>query len=85
MSMCLARGGVGGMGRERIGFGFTNHEGPGGVWDLCQCLGCVCVGGGGGGSGWFGPWSGRVGWCYVCLRCKSGLYVGMRGLCICVV
>ena len=44
MCMYLARGGVGGAGGERIGFGFTN---PGGKWDMCLCFGCGGVGGGG--------------------------------------
>ena len=35
------------------------------------------------GSG-FGPGSGGVGWCYVCVRCESGLSVSMAGPGICV-
>ena len=37
MCMCLARGGVGGEGGEwmRIGLGFTNPVGTGGVLDMC--------------------------------------------------
>ena len=32
-----------------------------------------------------GPGSGRVGWCYVCVCCESGLSVLMAGpgICIC--
>ena len=45
MCMCLARGGVGGEGSERmrkLGLGFTNPVETGGV--LVMCLGCggVC-------------------------------------------
>ena len=38
MCMCLARGGVGGVGGEwvtRLGLGFTNSEGTWGKWDMC--------------------------------------------------
>ena len=31
-----------------------------------------------------GPMSGGVGWCYICVRCESGLSVYMTGLGICV-
>ena len=31
-----------------------------------------------------GPASGAVGWCYVCVRCESGLSVKMAGPGICV-
>ena len=30
------------------------------------------------------PGSGGVGWCYVCVRCESGLYVYISGPRICV-
>ena len=46
--MCLARGGVGGEGGEwmrRLGLGFTNPVGTGGVLDVCLCFGCGGVGG----------------------------------------
>ena len=31
-----------------------------------------------------GTLSGRVGWCYVCVSCESGLFVQMVGTGICV-
>ena len=46
--MYLARGGVGGEEGEwmrRLGFGFTNSVGIGGVLDVCLCFGCCGVGG----------------------------------------
>ena len=73
MCMCLARGGVGGEGGEwmrELVLGFTNPLGTGGV---CLCFGCGGVGGVGG--EWLGQGSGAVGWCYVCVRCESGLSV----------
>ena len=30
------------------------------------------------------PGSGRVGWCYVCVSCESGLFVQMAGPVICI-
>ena len=43
--------------------GFTSPAETGGVLDVCMfCGGLV-------------PASGRVGWCYVCLSCESGLLV----------
>ena len=43
---------------------------------MCLCFGCGGVGGVGGGVGrGLGPGSGAVGWCYVCVRCESGLSV----------
>ena len=57
MYMCLARGGVGGVGGEWVrglGLGFTNPGGTGIKWDLCLCFGC---------GGKLGQGSGRVGWC----------------------
>ena len=46
---------------KRLGLGFTNLVGTGGVWDVCLYLGCGSVG------GWvvgreLGPGSGGVGW-----------------------
>ena len=35
-------------------------------------------------SGWLGPGSGRVGWCYICVCCESGLSVHMAGPGICI-
>ena len=54
MYMSLARGGVGGVGGERIGLGLTNSGGTWGKWDMRLCFGCGGVGGVGGGSGWEG-------------------------------
>ena len=76
--MCLARGG---MGEERgewmrgLDLGFTNPVRTGGVLDVCLCLGC-----GGVDEEWrvsrgLGPVYGGVVWCYVCVRCESGLTV----------
>ena len=51
MRMCLARGGVGGVGGEwvtELGLGFTNSGGTWGKWDMCLCFGCGGVGGVGG-------------------------------------
>ena len=51
MCMCLARGGVGGVGGEWVtglGLGFTNSGGTWGKWDMCHCFGCGGVGGVGG-------------------------------------
>ena len=47
---------------------------------MCLCLGCSC----GGWCRWgigrgLGPASGRVGWCYVCVRCEFGIFVRMTG------
>ena len=38
------------------------------------------------GGKWVGAWTRvlRVGWCYVCVSCKSRLYVYMAGLGICI-
>ena len=30
-------------------------------------------------GGWLGPGSGRVGWCYLCVCCESGLSVLLAG------
>ena len=46
--MCLARGGVGGVGGEWVtglGLGITNSGGTWGKWDMCLCFGCGGVGG----------------------------------------
>ena len=66
MCMCLARGGVGGVGGEWVtglGLGFTNSVG---TWEGGICVLVVVVLGV---SGW-AAWS-RVGWCYVCVCCES--------------
>ena len=61
---------------RELGLGFTNPVGTGGVLDMCLCFGCGGMGGVGGGVGrGLGPGSGAVGWCYVCVRCESGLSV----------
>ena len=38
----------GGEWMRRLGLGFTNHMGTGGVLDVCLCFGCGGVGGVGG-------------------------------------
>ena len=48
MCICLARGGVGGVGGEWVtglGLGFTNSEGTWRKWDMCLYFGCSGVGG----------------------------------------
>ena len=48
MCMCKARGGVGGVGGERVtglGLGFTNSGATWGKWDMCLCFGCSGVDG----------------------------------------
>ena len=61
--LCLARGRVGGEWMTGLGLGITNSGGTWGKWDMCLmfwlqwCWGRV--------GGWL--WSGRVGWCYVCV------------------
>ena len=63
MCMCLARGGVRCVVGEWVtGLGFTNSGGTWGKWDMCVFWLRWCWGG-----KWFGPGSGRVGWCYVCV------------------
>ena len=76
--MCIFdSGGVGGERgewvRERIGFGLYQS-----CWSRGS-VGCVsvfwlrCCGWGVG--RWFGPGSGGVGWCYVCVSWESGFTV----------
>ena len=62
----------GGEWMSELGLGFTNPVGTGGVLDMCLCFGCGGVGG-----EWVGAWTrvGSGGWCYVCVRCESGLSV----------
>ena len=50
-----------------LGLGFTNPVGTGGVFDVYLWWVAVVYG--------LGPWFGRVGWCYVCVRCESGFSV----------
>ena len=56
-----------------LGLGFTNPLGIWGVLDTYLCFGCGGVGGVG------GEWVGRVLWCYLCVKCESGLSVYMVG------
>ena len=65
----------GGEWMRELGLGFTHPVGTGGVLDMCVfwlrwCGWCRW----GVGRG-FGPGSGAVGSCYVCVRCESGLSV----------
>ena len=64
MCMCLALGGVGGVGGEwvtGVGLGFTNSAGTWGKWDMCLCFGCRGVGVGGECvGGWARVWEGGV-------------------------
>ena len=46
---------------------------------MCLCFGSDGVDGVGGGGRRHRPRSGRVGWCYVYVRCESGLIVLMAG------
>ena len=64
-------GGEGGGWMRELGLGFTNPVGTGGVLDVCPWLGCGDVGGVGGGVGRVGA----VEWCYICVRCESGISV----------
>ena len=70
MSICLARGSMGGEGGEwmrGLGLGFTNPERTGGVLDVCLCLGCGGVGG-----QWVGDLDkGLEGRCYICVSLDS--------------
>ena len=79
MCMCLARGGVGGEGGEwmrGLGLGLYKSCGNSGsvgrvsVFRLRWCGWCRW-----GVGRVLGPGSGGVGWCYVCVRCESGLSV----------
>ena len=75
MCMYLAWGSVGIEGGEwmgELGFGFTNPVRTGGMLDVCLCCGGVR---GGGLVRGLRLGSGEVGWCYVCVRCESGLSV----------
>ena len=58
-------------GMRGLGLDFTNPVGTWGVLDVCLCFGCGGVGG-----EWVGGLDqGLEGWCYVCVRCESGLSV----------
>ena len=67
---------------KRIGFGLYQSCGDRGsvgrvsVFWLLWCRWGVGRG--------LGPGSVAVGWCYVCVRCESGLFVYMAGPGICV-
>ena len=77
MCMCLARGWVEAVGVTGLGMDFTNS---GGTWKSGVCVLVAVVWVVLGESGWvFGPGSGRVGWCYVCVCCESGFSVLMAG------
>ena len=64
MCMCLARGGVGGVGGEwgtALGLGSTDSGGTWGKWDMCLCFGCGSVSGvGGEWAAWARVWEGGV-------------------------
>ena len=65
----------GGEWMRGLGLGVTNPVGTGGVLDVCVFWlrwGGWCRWGVGRGSG---PGSGKEGWCYVCVSCKSGCTV----------
>ena len=77
-------GGVGGVGSEWVtglGLGFTNS---GGTWGMCLFWLRWCGWCWGRMDGWLGPESGRVGFCYVCVCCESGLSALMAGPGICI-
>ena len=70
MCMCLARGGVGGVGGEWVtglGLGFTNSGGTWVKWDMCLCFGC-----------------GGVEWCWGRVGGRLGSGEGGVVLCLCV-
>ena len=80
--MCLAWGGVAGVGGEWVtglGLGFTNSEGTWGKWDMCLCFGCGCVGGVGESrwAAWANVWEGGVVLC-LCVLLVWILYVDGR-------
>ena len=84
MCMCLARGGVGGVGGDCVtglGLGFTNSGGTWGKWDMCLCFGWGGVGGewvGDLGQG-LGGWDGVMSVCVVSLDylCKWQVQVSV--------
>ena len=74
--VCVARGGVGGVGDEWVtglGLGFTNSGGTWGKWDICLCFGC---GVGGVGGEWVGSLG--LGGCYGVMY---GCVVSLDSLC----
>ena len=64
------RGWRGGEWMRGLGLGITKPVAIGGVLDVCLFWLWWCVGG-----GVLGPGSGGVGWCYVGVRCESGISV----------
>ena len=67
-----------------MGLSFPNLVGTGGVLDVCLCLGYGGVGGVA--VEWVGGLDhGMKGWRYVCVSCKSVLFVYMAGPGICIV
>ena len=80
MCMCLARGGVDGEGGEwmrGLGLGLTTSCGNRGSVGRVSVFLLRLSGVGSVGGEWVGGltrvW--RVGWCYVCVSCESGLSV----------
>ena len=73
MCMCLARGGVGGVGGECVtglGMGFTNFGGTWGKWDRCVCVMVAVVWvvlGKSGWAAWAGVWEDGVVLMFVCI------------------
>ena len=70
-------GGGGSEWMRELGLGLTNPVGTGGVLDMCVCVFWLrwcgrCWWGVGRG---LGPGSGAVMWCYVYVRCESGVSV----------
>ena len=54
-----------------MGLGFTNPVGTGECW-ACACVWVAVVWGVG---RVLGPGSGKMWWCYVCVRCEFGSFV----------
>ena len=81
--MCLAWGGVRGVGGEwvtSLGLGFTYSRGTWGKWDMCVFWFRWCGWRWGRVGGRLGPGFGRVRWC-----CEFGFSVLMSGPGICIV
>ena len=88
VQVCVWLGAVwverGGEWMRELGLDFTNSVWTGGVLDMCLCFGC---------GGVVGEWVGgldqgreRWGWCYVCVRCESGiLCIDSRSRYLCIV
>ena len=70
-------GSRGGEWMRGLGLGFTI------LWEQGECWTYVCFGCGGVGGEWVGGLDqGLEGWCYVCVRCESGVDGRSRYLCI---